>query len=196
MMTHDLTSTYWNDRYLNDEFTWDMGAVSEPLKTYFDQLQNKELRILIPGAGNSYEAEYLWSLGFKQVTVLDFAAAPLQNIKNRIPDFPAEQLIQEDFFKHEGQYDLMVEQTFFCALDPVLRKNYVSHTHELLKPGAKLVGVLFNDALNTDKPPFGGFKEDYEPLFFPLFKKICFEPCYNSVKPRAGRELFMILRKP
>jgi hypothetical protein len=195
MMTPDLSSDYWNNRYLNDEFTWDLGKVSDPLKAYVDQLQNKELRILIPGAGNAYEAEYLWHQGFKHVTILDFAAAPLQHIKNRVPDFPDEQLIRQDFFEHKGHYDLIIEQTFFCALDPALRKSYVSHTNALLKSGAKLVGVLFNDTLHVDKPPFGGFKEDYESLFFPLFKKICFEPCYNSIKPRAGRELFMILRK-
>lgn len=30
-----------------------------PLKVYFDQLTNKDLKILIPGGGNSHEAEYL-----------------------------------------------------------------------------------------------------------------------------------------
>jgi hypothetical protein len=57
--------------------------VSTPLKTYIEQLDNKDLKILIPGAGNSYEAEFLFRLGFKNVFVLDFAEAPLQNIKKR-----------------------------------------------------------------------------------------------------------------
>ncbi len=192
----DLSSSYWNKRYTHDDFTWDLGAVSTPLKVYIDKLKNKDLKILIPGAGNAYEAEYLHQLGFANVFVLDFALQPLQNIKARIPTFNQNHLIQQDFFEHTGQYDLIIEQTFFCAIDPALRKRYVVHMLELLKPGAKLSGVLFNDALNTDKPPFGGFLEEYEKLFFPAFHEICMEPCYNSIKPRAGRELFMILEKP
>ena len=94
---HDLTQQYWNKRYVNDDFGWDLGEVSKPLKVYIEQLTNKDLTILIPGAGNSYEAEFLYNLGFKNVFVLDFAEEPLQNIKKRISQFPSEQLVQQDF---------------------------------------------------------------------------------------------------
>jgi thiopurine S-methyltransferase len=192
-MMHDLTKQYWNNRYMTNNFSWDIGEVSLPLKTYIEQLNNKDLKILIPGAGNAYEAEFLFTQGFKNVYVLDFAEAPLQNIKKRLPQFPDEQLVQQDFFEHQGQYDLIVEQTFFCAINPLLRKQYVEHMRSLLKPAGKLVGLLFNDTLNSDKPPFGGNKEEYEALFLPTFNICVLEKCYNSVKPREGRELFMIL---
>lgn len=73
-----------------------------------------------------------------------------------MPHFPKENLICDDFFNHQNQYDLIVEQTFFCALDPKLRNNYIKKIHELLKPKGKLVGLLFNIPLNTTHPPFGG----------------------------------------
>lgn len=190
-----LSAGYWDNRYLNDDTAWDIGSVSPPLKAYIDQLENKDLRILIPGAGNAYEAEYLHQQGFDNVFVLDIATVIFDNIRERVPSFPGNHLIQEDFFTHHGQYDLILEQTFFCALDPALRKRYVSQMHTILKPGGKLVGVLFNDPLNADKPPFGGNREEYEALFFPTFQKRIFDACYNSVKPRAQRELFMILEK-
>ena len=113
-----LNSEYWNSRYLNNDYGWDAGEITTPLKTYFDQLTNKELKVLIPGAGNSYEAQYLFEKGFKNIFVLDYAAEPLRNFKERNPDFPDANLIQDDFFKHVGQYDLIIEQTFFCAIDP------------------------------------------------------------------------------
>lgn len=188
----DLTKQYWNNRYVTDDFSWDIGDVSLPLKTYIEQLSNKDISILIPGAGNAYEAEFLFRKGFKNVTVLDFAEAPLQNIKKRLPEFPDKQLIQQDFFEHQGQYDLIIEQTFFCAIDPSLRRQYVKHMHHLLKPNGKLIGLLFDDVLNSDKPPFGGNKEEYESLFSPTFNIKVLETCYNSIKPREGRELFMI----
>lgn len=191
---HDLTDKYWNTRYLTDDFAWDLGDVSTPLKAYFEQLNNKDLKILIPGAGNSYEAEFLFNKGFKNVFVLDFAEAPLQNIKKRIPNFPSHQLIQQDFFKHEGVYDLIIEQTFFCAINPSLRQQYAEHMKALLKSTGKLVGLLFNDVLNADKPPFGGNKAEYQTLFSPLFEIKLMETAYNSIKPREGRELFVMMK--
>ncbi len=103
------------------ETGWDLGAVSPPIKAYIDQLNDKNISILIPGAGNAYEAAYLFEQGFKNITVLDLAIKPLKNLKERVPDFPEHQLLHQNFFDHKGQYDLIIEQTFFCALDPSLR---------------------------------------------------------------------------
>lgn len=194
-MLPDLTSDYWNNRYLNNEFGWDIGSVSTPLKIYFDQLKNKDISILIPGAGNAYETEYLINAGFNNVYTLDFAPEPLQNIKKRIPNLNDAYLICQDFFEHKGQYDLIVEQTFFCALNPNLRSAYVKHMHELLKPGGKLIGLLFNHPMNKDNPPFGGSIEEYVELFSPFFNIKTMEPCYNSIKPRETKEAFIILEK-
>jgi methyl halide transferase len=191
-----LDKDYWNQRYANNDFGWDVGAITTPLKNYFDQLTDKNLKILIPGAGNSYEAEYLYNMGFKNVFVLDFAFEPLKNIIVRCAGFPVTQLIQQDFFSHEEQYDLIVEQTFFCAIDPRLRSLYPKHAHQLLKPGGKLAGVLFNCEFDKAGPPFGGTKKEYVPYFKPYFEFKVFEDCYNSIKPREGRELFINLVNP
>lgn len=194
-MNHDLSAKYWNDRYLENNFSWDIGAISTPLKTYFDQLQNKNLSVLIPGAGNAYEAEYLVNADFTQVYVCDIAEAPLKNLKQRCPVFQDDHLLLIDFFSLDSQFDLIIEQTFFCALDPLLRKQYFEKMNALLKPSGKLVGLLFNDVLNADRPPFGGNKEEYEQYFSTLFDVHVYETCYNSIKPRAGRELFINLQK-
>ena len=190
-----LDKEYWNTRYKTDDFGWDAGEITAPLKNYFDLLTNLSLKILIPGGGNSYEAEYLFKKGFENVHVLDFAEEPLKNIKARCKSFPTTHLIKDDFFNHKGQYDLIIEQTFFCALNPELRGAYAKHMHELLKPKGKLVGVLFDDVLNNDKPPFGGNTEEYVSYFMPYFKFKVFEASYNSIKPREGRELFIHFEK-
>jgi hypothetical protein len=186
-----LDKEYWNNRYQNNQFGWDLGTISPPLKTYIDQLENTSISILIPGAGNSYEAEYLFKAGFANTFLIDFAPLPLRNFKTRMPQVSDDHLICEDFFKHQGKYDLILEQTFFCAINPSLRKEYVDHAHELLKPGGKIVGLLFDDKLNTDTPPFGGNKAEYIELFSGTFQIKTMEACYNSIAPRAGRELFI-----
>ena len=84
-----LDEQFWDTRYQNNDIGWDLAEISTPLKVYFDQLTNKELRILIPGGGNSYEAEYLHNQGFKNVYVVDLSETALDNIKKRVPSFPS-----------------------------------------------------------------------------------------------------------
>lgn len=187
----NLNETFWTDRYRSGEVGWDIGYVSTPLKEYIDQLEDKDLKILIPGGGNSYEAEYLFNKGFSNVSVVDISNIPLDNLLKRVPDFPKENLLHQDFFKLDQTYDLILEQTFFCAQDPNLREKYVSKMHQLLKPKGKLVGLLFNIPLNDDKPPFGGSEAEYRLLFEDEFVIDKMETAHNSIPQRAGNEFFI-----
>jgi len=188
-------SKYWERQYQNEKVGWDIGYISTPLKAYFDQLQNKELKILVPGAGNAYEVEYLYMKGFRQVYLLDFARLPVHNFQERLPDFPYKNLIVQDFWEHKEQYDLIVEQTFFSSLPRRLRNAYALKMHELLNRNGKLAGLLFNHEFGFDKPPLGGSEEEYIRLFKPFFRFIHFKTAYNSIKPRTGREIFILLEK-
>jgi len=191
----NFNAEYWQNRYLNNETGWDVKEITMPLKDYIDQLKDKSLSILIPGAGNGYEYEYLIEKGFNNVTVIDIAEQPLTNIKNRVKNHVAENLVCEDFFNHDKKYDLIIEQTFFCALNPSLRDKYVEKMHELLNPKGKLIGLLFQFPLTEEGPPFGGSENEYIKLFSNNFKIRTLETAYNSIKPREGRELFFIFEK-
>ena len=190
-----IDKNYWEKRWENKQTGWDTGSITTPLKNYFDQLSDKNISILIPGCGNAYEAEYLFEQKFKNTYIIDIAPQALTSFSTRVPHFPASQLICDDFFNHKGQYDLIVEQTFFCALDPAQREAYIQKMHALLKPTGKLIGLLFNIPLNTEHPPFGGNKNEYEKQFSPYFNFKYFDLCYNSIKPRANNELFIVLEK-
>lgn len=187
--------TFWNDRYLNKETGWDIGHVSTPLKEYIDQLTNKNIRILIPGCGNSYEAEYLLKSGFSNITLVDISAIAVENLKTKFQENKEINVLNEDFFKHEGKYDLVLEQTFFCAINPSLRKEYVAKTHDLLARNGKLCGLMFNCDFDKAGPPFGGNTVAYEKLFEPYFEILTMEACHNSIAPRQGSEVFFIFRK-
>lgn len=194
-MTTPFDENYWNERYSNHQTGWDIGYASTPIATYIDGLQQKDLRILIPGCGNAHEGAYLLEKGFTQVYLLDISPLALANVKKNFPGFKAEQLILADFFEHQGTYDLILEQTFFCALHPSLRENYAQQMANLLAPNGTLAGLLFNCELNADKPPFSGFYPEYEQLFKRYFKQVKMETAYNSIPQRAGRELFIQLKK-
>lgn len=189
-----LDKAYWNARYERGETNWDLGEVSPPIKNYIDQLPNKHLRVLIPGGGNSHEAKYLWDNDFRDVTVLDISSVVIDRLKNEYKDTGIK-FVNADFFEHEAEYDLIIEQTFLCALDPALRQAYARHMHDLLWQQGRLIGVLFNRDFEEPGPPFGGRIKIYRRMFEPYFDFKTFAPCYNSVGPRQGKEVFINFRK-
>lgn len=189
-----LTQQFWNNRYAEGQTGWDVGEISTPLKSYFDQLTNKDIAILIPGCGNAYEAEYLLNAGFTDVTCIDISPLLCDRLRASHADAGLSVLCG-DFFEHTATYDLIVEQTFFCALDPSLRNQYAAHMHRLLNPGGKLAGLLFSCVFEKEGPPFGGSAAEYTTCFEPYFEFKVFAPCYNSIPQRAGNELFVVLNK-
>ena len=187
---------YWDDRYRHNTTTWDLGQIAPAILGYFQQLDDKNISILIPGCGNSYEAAWLLDNGFRHITLIDIAAGLMDRLREKFhagPD-PRLTLLTGDFFEHEGQYDLIIEQTFFCSLDPALRESYMEKMYQLLRPGGKLAGLLFDRTFN-EGPPFGGSQSAYQTLLEKKFRIRTMAPCYNSVKPRAGTELFFIAIK-
>ena len=80
-------------------------------------------------------------------------------------------------------------------MDPTLRQDYVNKVHDLLSEQGKLVGLMFDAPLNTEHPPFGGKKKDYKTLFEPKFNLKTIELAYNSIKSRAGKEVFVNFMK-
>ena len=190
-----LNKKFWNNKYLNNEHKWDVGYITTPLKEYFNQIKDKNLRILIPGCGNSYEAEYLFNCGFKNIFLVDYSEKALSNFKKRVPNFPSENLLCIDCFDLNMKFDLIIEQTFFCAIQTNKRGEYALKMNHLLSEKGKLVGLLFDDPMNEDHPPFGGNKKEYATFFEKYFKFKIFEKSNNSIKERSGRELFMILER-
>ncbi len=190
-----FNENYWNNRYLENQTGWDLQQVSPPIKNYIDQVVDKSKSILIPGCGNAHEAEYLAQQGFTNITLIDIAPALVLSLQNKLQHYPQIHIIQGDFFEHVGNYDIVLEQTFFCALDPILRHQYAVKMHQLLHNNGKLVGVLFDTIFEKEGPPFGGNAAEYKTLFEPYFTLQQFKPCYNSYSKRQGTELFMILQK-
>ncbi len=188
-------ATFWQNRYDQGQTNWDAGSITTPLKTYIDQLDDRHQRILIAGAGNAHEGAYLHQQGFDRVFLLDFATAPLERFAKAYPDFPPDHLLCQDFFDLDGlTFDLILEQTFFCAIHPNRRQDYAKQMHHLLATDGKLVGVLFDWQFETS-PPFSGSIDEYLTLFSEYFYINTMAPCYNSIPARQGKELFIHLTK-
>jgi SAM-dependent methyltransferase len=192
-MSDILGKEYWDEHYRTGQTGWDIGSISPPLKAYFDTLADKNLRILIPGGGNSYEAIYLIECGFQEVTVVDISEVVCQQLTDKYTS-QGLKVVCNDFFEHSGTYDLIVEQTFFCALNPSLRLSYLQKMRKLLAPDGRLAGLLFNREF-AGGPPFGGSEAEYRALFQEADFQITVDLNPNSILPRQGNELFFVATK-
>jgi hypothetical protein len=105
-------------------------------------------------------------------------------------------LLQARGFKVTLQkFDLILEQTFFCAIPPSMRVDYVSKMNDVLHSKGKIAGLLFDFPLTQEGPPYGGSKEEYLSLFSEKFTIKTIERAHNSIKPRQNKELFFIFEK-
>jgi SAM-dependent methyltransferase len=190
-----LSEKFWDDLWKTHETGWDIGYASPAMCWIIDKIENKEAAILIPGCGNAYEADYLVSNGFKNITLIDISETAVQAVKEKFKDNAAVKVLHQDFFKHDGKYDYILEQTFFCALDPELRPDYVAQMHNLLHADGILEGLLFGVDFEKAGPPFGGTLEEYKLLFSEKFEIIEISLTNESIKPRLGTELAFRFRK-
>lgn len=189
-----IDGNYWESQYQEKTTNWDLGTISPPLKMCVAAIKDKNSRILIPGCGNSYEADYLLENGFKNITVIDIAPTLVSNLKEKYKDNSNIKIVLGDFFVHNGRYDFILEQTFFCAIPPTMRQKYVWKTHQLLANKGILTGLLFDRNFDIS-PPFGGNKKEYNQLFSFSFKFLKFDSCLYSVSKRENSELIFEFQK-
>ena len=189
-----IDANYWESQYVAQTTKWDLGTIAPPLQEFINTITNKDCRILIPGCGNSHEADYLLQNGFTNITVIDIAPSPVAALTKKHANNPNIKIIQGDFFTHSGQYDCIIEQTFFCAIPPFMRQKYLWKMHQLLAKNGILAGLFFNRNFEAG-PPFGGSQKEYEALFKNAFRIQKMEIAQNSISPRANSELFFTFEK-
>ena len=192
-----LDKAYWDSRYQSDNIGWDIGYVSPAIKNWFDIQENKDLHILIPGAGSGYEVSYAHKIGFKNVFYMDFSLEAVALFKSKNISFPENRILSSDFFdlNLSSHFDIIIEQTFFCAQSPSRRVKYVKKTHDLLRKKGQIVGLLFGINFQKNGPPFGGDIVQYQKLFESKYEIEKLQICKNSIPERAGNEIWMELTK-
>lgn len=185
---------YWNDHYVERNTPWDIGGPSPALVDYCrNNVDHRDASILIPGGGRAYEMSELRKLGFENVYLCDWSEMAIEEAKRHNPGVDDKYFLLTDFFKIEQPFDLILEQTFFCALPPERRQDYVKKAHDMLKSrNGTLAGLLFDVCFDHEGPPFGGSKKEYIDLFSGLFEIESIEWSEKSIEPRKGTERFLI----
>lgn len=190
-----MDKSFWESRWQEQNTGWDIGYANPAICNFMKQYSNKDAAILIAGCGNAYEAEFLIQNGFTNITLIDIAATAVKHLQEKFQQENAITILCEDYFEHNGIYDVQIEQTFFCAINPSQRADYAKKAHSLLNENGTLMGVLFNREFEKAGPPFGGTEEEYLDYLKPYFDLKIFENCHSSVPQRQGSELFINLIK-
>ena len=191
---------YWDQAYKDGNTTWDLGGPT-PAFTHWINNQKKQLSICILGAGNGWDAINFAKKGHN-ITAVDFASSAISNMrKGSIACNVNLNLIHLDIFNldniFQSKFDIVLEYTCYCAIDPSMRSDYVEIVNTILKPGGKFVAILFplDKPINEDGPPYGVNLIITLESFYQYFSLDTKEYPIHSIKSRKGREIFIILNK-
>lgn len=199
MSTPDSAS-FWDDMYLNDQAGWDMHSATPVFENLLDSGEfTHPGKILISGCGKGYDAVLAAKKGY-DVYAMDIsgeairAAIELAEKENVRINF-----IHEDIFKldslYKNYFDYVYDYVTYCAIIPGRREEYAEKIAGFLKPGGKLIALLFPVEQREGGPPFAVDVQEFYRLFSKyLFLKFSSKKI-NSIKPRKHREILQIYLK-
>ena len=188
----------WQKHYDENDLAWDLGGVAEPFVRLLEERSLPEGRLIIPGCGQGHEVLFFAERGWR-VTGVDFASGAVGLLRQALVDRKLEaSILHQDFFQlddsHNGQYDVLLEQTFFCAISPDQRASYVDTVSRILKSGATLAGVFYETG-EEGGPPFNTTEADIRQYFSHGFDIQRLERCIFSHERRQGKEWLAVMRK-
>ena len=194
----DYKQEDWQRHYETNDMGWDLGQVAPPFVKLWEDKKLPPGKVLIPGCGRGHEVVFLASHGF-EVTAVDFSEGAVTHLNKSLKERNLSgRILQQDFFRlddsHNSYYDLIIEQTFFCAISPWQRKGYVLNSVRLLKPGGMLAGLFYH----TEKqggPPYNTTREDIKTHFSENFKIHELDKTPLSAEQRKNKEWLAILQK-
>ncbi len=204
---------FWDAAYREERDGWDMGT---PTPVFVDLLDRYEMdfrplggpdfsaldrppRVLVPCSGRGHDALHFAERGW-DVTAVDFSVEPLQWLHAEKGRLGVElQLLQADMFPlgetYPAHFDMLLEYTCVCAIEPARRKEFLDFAAEVLRPGGLLLALLFPLDGRPGGPPFAidpeEFKRDAERNFIFMHESIP----ETSVKPRRGKERLIVWKK-
>ena len=191
--------TCWDSKYKNNQAQWDINGPTPIIVDWFKKNPIKK-KIIVPGCGYGHDALYLATQGH-DVYAVDFSTQAINILKANAKERKINlNILNEDYFKLEkyyGMFDLFLEYTFFCAILPTERKKYIEVSSKLLNRNGLFVGILLplDKEIEEGGPPFGIELQDTIKLFQKYYHLVECKNSERSIKPRKGKEKFVLFEK-
>ena len=159
----------WDKAYQEGVTPWDKGYASPAIAEWLQE-NSLEGHGLVMGCGLGHDVRLLASYN-DQVIGMDISQTAV-NKAREIDAVNNESYIVADFFNlpedYSQSFDWVVEHTFFCAINPDLRKSYVENLVRVLKPKGYFLAVFFlkdPSHIDLEGPPYKIGREAIEEYF-------------------------------
>ncbi len=191
---------FWEEIYQAGRAGWDLGGPTPTLHRLLESGEIKPGRLIVLGAGRGHDARDWARQGFT-VTAVDFAADAVGAMRELADPAAPTEIVQADIFNLPAEldhaFDVVLEYTCFCAINPARRGEYAGVVARLIKPGGTYVALLFPLDHHTGGPPFAVSIDEALALFrkrkFRLRRR---EIPEDSVWQRRGLEELLIFKVP
>jgi SAM-dependent methyltransferase len=191
---------FWDNRYQTENTSWDLGGPTPIFMTWLAANPGDGERVCVLGAGSGYDAIAFAQHGYK-VTAVDFAPSATARIKAGAEAANVDvEIVTGDLFElgdsHSDAFDLVVEYTTYCAIDPGRRSEYIEVVSRLVMAGQRFLSLFWPVNKESDGgPPFRITAVDVEERFSAYFAlESQFMP-ENSIESRLGKEILAEYRR-
>lgn len=195
----------WNDRYAEGSTGWDLGEAPPVVRRVSQDVVEARRsqdsatppRVLVPGCGRGHDA-IGWAQAGATATGLDFAPLALEAARrlSERAGLPVSWVLGDVFDLPDalaGTFDVVWEQTCFCAIDPGQRRAYAESMTRALAPGGVLLGLFWRHG-REGGPPFNVTPEDVQTAFEGLMTLESVEEVPDSVPSRQPEFLARLRR--
>ena len=191
---------FWQGVYDAGDTRFDLKGPSAPLLDWLDANAPRPGSAIVPGCGFGHDVLELARRGWDALGV-DLAETPVAvgrasaakaGLSDKATFLEADVLALD----HPAAYDLLFEQTCYCAIEPHRRDDYARFAARVVKPGGTLVFVVFPVDGRSGGPPFNIGVDEVKLRFAAAFDLVRMGPPLRpSSVGRAGKELFAELRR-
>lgn len=190
---------YWTSAYTDVARPgWELEEPNPALVTALPPLKLQPMRILVLGAGSGNDAAYLASIGH-HVTAVDFSDEAIDRAQKKYSQQLNLKFVKSDLFSlpvdYVGAFDMIVEHTCFCAIDPERRSEMIKVWRRCLTDIGHILAIFFTiDRPNG--PPYGAtewelrerMKKGFRPLYWMRLR-------HQSHPSRQGMETLVYAQK-
>lgn len=187
---------FWSDIYRNEQPGWELGQENPALGAVLPQLKLSKSRVLVLGCGSGHDAAFFARHGHI-VTAVDFSPEAIHRARQKYGHMENLKFIQSDAFAlpttMNGQFDVVFEHTFYCAISPERRNEVMALWKRMLHAQGHLLGIFF--AMEKRRgPAFGGSEWEVRERLKKHFQFLFWTRWRLSLEKRRGSELVVFAR--
>lgn len=189
----------WSERYRTFDTPWNLGRAHPELVR---RLENGELaprdgfrKALVAGCGHGHDALALARAGFS-VTAVDIVSDLRDHLEEKLAAMGGRFVIADALALEGETFDLVLDHTFFCAIDLSMRADWGAMIGRVLRPGGALASIVypFSKPMEAGGPPWGVSRQAIEAALGGRFEVIADEEVVEQAH-FTWPERWLVLRR-